>query len=429
MAGRDMDWQPFGRKSYDLIHTPYHQFPKITILEGSVRSAKTVTMVPLALKMFRAAPPGIIALTGVSKQTIRRNYLDDLFDLVGRNNSSLNQQTGAGHVYGRKIQIVGAKDEGSEKYIRGITLAGAISDELTLTPASFTTQLVLRLSPDGSKLYATTNTDSPYHYVYTDYVGNKEAQDAGRVKIVHYDLDDNPTLSGDYKEFIKAQYSGLFYRRFILGQWCMAEGAIYDMYDPDIHRCTEADIPPSNTWADHLLGVDYGAGNPTSAHHIIVTKRRDGTPDFWVVGEYYYDPSITGQNKTNMQLKQGLIDKYPDIAVHKVRVDPSALGFITELRSTSCGISLLGPVRGANNDVLDGINTVSTHLEQKRIHVLYPECQHLDKQFMSYSWDEKAQKRGEDAPLKENDHAVDDVRYALHSEYPSVTRRQSYLVA
>ena len=215
-----IDWKPWGEKSYRFIMNPIEKDARITILEGSVRSSKTVTMVPKWLEYIRRGPPGLLLMTGVSKETVYDNVLLDLFDTIGRRNYRYNHQTGELLVFWqngngsgsgfRRIKVIGARDEGSEKYLRGKTLAGAYCDELTLMPRSFFEQLLARLSVEGAKLYGTTNPDSPYHYLYTEYIDDDEKKDSGMVCDLHFTLDDNPNVPESYKEFLKKAYTGLF---------------------------------------------------------------------------------------------------------------------------------------------------------------------------------------------------------------------------
>ena len=167
-----MEFRDWGVKALDFIEKPIEEDAFINILEGSVRSGKTVAMIPKWLNYIMTGPPGLLLMTGVSKDTIYDNVLNDLFDTIGEENYHYNRQSGSLDVFWRdadgehmrRIKVVGAKDEGSEKFIRGKTLAGAYCGELTLMPERFFKQLLNRLSVPGAKLYSTTNPDSPMHY-------------------------------------------------------------------------------------------------------------------------------------------------------------------------------------------------------------------------------------------------------------------------
>jgi len=212
-----MEFQLFGEKITRFILSPIENDARINILEGSVRSGKTVGMIPKWINYIKNGPKGLLVITGVSKETIFDNVLQDIFDTVGSDNYKYNHQTGLIQMFGRKIKVIGAKDEGSEKYLRGKTLAGAYCDELTLMPEKFFKQLLNRLSVKGAKLYATTNPDHPNHFLYTEYITSEKKLKSGMVKVYHFELDDNPNLDEEYKTFIRGAYTGFWYLRMKVG--------------------------------------------------------------------------------------------------------------------------------------------------------------------------------------------------------------------
>lgn len=419
-----IEWGAWSRKSLDFLAVPLSQRPRITILEGSVRSSKTVTMIPEWLRYIKAGPRGRLAMTGYTKDTLKRNVLDDIRHTVGNDAYSDPgyRNTGLIRIYDREIQCIGLKDEGSERYLRGGTYAGCYSDELTLMPQSSHNMLMTRLSVNGARFYGTTNPDSPYHWLYVEYITNQAMLDSGLVQVYHFDLDDNLNLSDEYKDSLRTMYSGLFYRRMILGQWVMAEGAIYDMFDEARHVVSINDIP--DHYDEYIMGEDYGAGNPTVFILIGVTTRPDGSKDFWVLREWYHDPRKSGA-KTAAQYKAALIEFMGDIQVKAHYPDPAALDFINEMKSGSCGRSIMN-VRHARNEVLPGINTIATHLSQDRMHYVRETCPETLKEKVAYTWDEKAQKCGEDKPMKVNDHCMDAERYPIHTAYPATGKNLRY---
>lgn len=422
-----IDWGVFGAKALDFLDRPIEQDARITILHGSVRSGKTAVCHPKWLDYIHRGPKGLLAMTGVSKQTLKRNVLNDLFDTVGRANYHYNQQTGELQVFSRRIQCIGIKDEGSEKYLRGPTFAGALCDEMTTMPKGSFTQLLNRLSVEGSRLYGTTNTDSPYHYLYTDYINNADKLKSGMVRAIHFTLDDNPNLSMEYKGFIATAYSGLWHKRMIDGLWVQAEGAIYDMFDEGRH-CVGLDQLPDK-FSRGMVGIDFGAANPTVFVKFGVTTTATGKPCLWLYDEYYHDGQATGKSKTTSQYKRDLVefmggsydgDRLIDPPQpFKIYLDPSALSFKQELQSTSCGVSLMNNIVSANNEVLGGINSVSTLLSDDRLKILKVACPETIKEIVSYIWDAKKQLLGEDAPVKEHDHCMDAARYPVHTAYPA----------
>lgn len=223
----EMDLKPFSPKGELFAYSRIGDDPRITILEGAVRSSKTWSMIPKVLRLCCYDVGGLRLFTGVSKQTIRDNILNDLFNIIGPQNYSENRQTGEIEIIGAKWLAMGARDEGSEKYLRGKTIGIAYCDELTLLSKSFVMMLLNRMSPEGARFYATTNPDSPYHYVKTELLDNKSMRERGDLRSIHFGLDDNPSITEEYKAFIRNAYAGVFRQRFIEGKWVIAEGSIY----------------------------------------------------------------------------------------------------------------------------------------------------------------------------------------------------------
>ena len=246
----------------------------------------------------------------------------------------------------------------------------------------------------------TTNPDSPYHWLKTNYLDR--AGELG-LRRWHFLLEDNSNLDPAYVEALKKEYVGLWYKRFILGLWVQAEGAVYDMWDDAIHVVDE--VPSQFT--RYYVGVDYGTSNPTA--FLLVGQHGD---KLYVIDEYYWDSAERGRQKTDAEYSRDLQEfikgRYPQAIV----IDPSATSFITQLRRD--GVRM---IRHANNSVLDGIRTVAVFLSQKRLFVYRKRCSSLPREFTAYVWDPQAQKRGEDRPLKQNDHALDALRYVVHTVF------------
>ncbi|MCW6085530.1 MULTISPECIES: PBSX family phage terminase large subunit [Clostridium] len=395
-----MEFEQFGEKAWNFINTPIHLDARINILEGSVRSGKTIAMLLKWLRYIEEGPKGLLIITGVSKDTIYDNVLRDLFETLDEEDYSYNKQSGDLRIFDRDIKVIGAKDEGSEKYLRGKTLAGAYCDELSLMPEKFFKQLLNRLSIKGAKLYGTTNPDSPYHYLYTEYITDKEKLESGMVKVYHFMLDDNPSLDDEYKNFIKNAYTGFWYQRMILGLWVIAEGAIYDMWDKDLNTFVDEDLPPGlKSIAQRYISIDYGAANPT----VFLDIWDDGS-DIWVVNEYYHDSKKKGQ-KENSQYADDLVKFIDGIYPRAVIVDPSAESFQISLRAK--GIR----VKDADNEVLEGIRMVSTLIANRKLRVHKKNCPNFLEEVSGYVWDEKAILNGEEKPVKDKDHALDAIRY------------------
>lgn len=410
-----MEFGDWGEKAYRFITCPIEHDAFVNILEGSVRSGKTVAMIPKWLEYIMRAPDGLLLMTGVSKDTIYDNVLNDLFDVIGDDNYRYNRNTGdivvtwyEGDMQRqRRIKVVGAKDEGSEKFIRGKTLAGAYCDELTLMPERFFKQLLNRLSIRGAKLYATTNPDSPAHYLYKEYVANDEKRKSGLVRVTHFVLDDNPNLSAEYKNNIRNSYSGMWHKRMILGLWVLAEGLIYDMYSEAL-LFDDADFDATmQSRCRRYIACDYGTANP-----MVFLDIYDDGNTVWIPNMYYWDSRKEQRQKTDREYADDLErmcgDEWPDFVV----IDPSAASFKAELQGRGFR------VKEADNAVNDGIRITAKLLTQKKIRIHRERCAPMIAEFQGYVWDEKAAQLGMEKPLKQNDHAMDALRYYVKTMIP-----------
>ena len=260
------------------------KFRRINLLEGSVRSGKTwISLVLWCMIVLKSPKNSAMLMSGKTLTTLKRNVLEPLTELVGRKNFSGSAESKEGRLFGRKIYFEGANDESSESKIRGMTLYAAYCDELTLFPEEFFMMLLSRLSVDGAMVLATTNPDSPSHWLMRDYLARKDknAPEIYRRKLT---IDDNPFLPKKYVSELKKEYTGLFYRRFILGEWCAAEGAVYG----DFAECPEKfiidEIDPSEIILT-TVGVDFGGNG--SAHAFVLTGFTKGFRKAITLDEYY----------------------------------------------------------------------------------------------------------------------------------------------
>lgn len=207
----------------------FNKDKRINLLTGSVRSGKTyVSLLKFAIFVGSMPKDCEFLMCGKTITSLRRNCLGLLEDLVGSNFSySLSSKTGK--LFGRTIWLEGANDIKAESKIRGMTLAGAYVDELTQIPEDFYSMLLSRLSVKNAKLYATTNPDTPTHWVKTEIIDNEEIDKC----VWHFNFDDNEILkreNEEYFESLKKEYKSMgdvYYQRFILGLWCVANGVIY----------------------------------------------------------------------------------------------------------------------------------------------------------------------------------------------------------
>lgn len=374
--------------------------------EGSIRSGKTIASLIRWAEYVTTAPDGHLAIMGWTLTTIQRNVLDPLTNL----HPSIVQHTrGANmaHVMGREVQLVGFSDKRSEAVIRGLTLAGAYIDEATLMPEGTFVQLLGRLSVDGAKLFFTTNPDSQSHWLRRRYLSR--LRDLPDWRTFHFTMPDNPALSAEYVASKRREFTGLWYRRFIQGEWVSAEGAIYDSWDPDRHVIPWEDTPPLR----RLLGVglDYGTTNPSSA--VLLGLTDDGT--LVLVDEWRHDPAQSNHRLTDAQvssqlrewLTQGHLPYPSDLQPEWVFVDPAAASLKVQLHQDG-----ERRVTDADNQVHYGIRTVASLLALGALTVT-DRCQGVIDEAPSYAWDPKATEKGEDKPLKIADHSLDAARYAL----------------
>lgn len=381
---------------------------RLNILEGSVRSGKTYSSLILwALWLATRPENGKYLMVGKTLTTLKRNCLEPLQAVLGQDNMSFSIPAKRGTIFGRNIDLEGASDARSEEKIRGITLHGAYLDEITLAPEPFFAMLLSRLSTEGAKLFGTTNPDSPRHWLKVNYLDNPDL-DIYRLKFL---LDDNTTLPQEYIENLKREYTGVFYRRFILGDWVAAEGAIYPMFERSRHvsdRMPEMHM----TW----ICADIGHTNPTA--FLRLGSGKDGR--VWVMDEYYHQVGINTLAKSPKQYAKDMasfaskIKTPPDVVV----IDPAAEGFILQLKEEAPALR----VRRADNAVLEGIQLVSSAIDAGLL-MIHPRCRHLIDELQGYSWDPKAQERGEDKPTKKDDHACDALRYGLMAYRRDITRR------
>lgn len=367
---------------------------RINLLEGSVRSGKTwISLVLWAFWVASMPREGNYLMTAKTLTSLRRNCLDLLVELVGESNFTYSLSKKEGQLFGRRVYLEGVNDARSESKIRGMTLQGAYCDELTQFTEDFFAMLLSRLSEPGAKLIATTNPDSPMHWLMVDYINRSGELD---MLVLKFLIDDNPYLDPEYVKQIKREYTGVFYNRFILGQWVIAEGLVYGFFDPEKH-CVD-DVPEDGEW---YVSIDYGTQNAC-------------TMGLWCVSdgyavrakEYYHSGRETKKQLTDEEYYAALEELTGDRPIQYVVIDPSAASFIETIKRHGKYM-----VAKANNDVLDGIRVTASMLNAGMIKI-HKCCKNTIKEFGLYAWDEKS---GEDKPIKENDHCMDDLRYVCNT--------------
>lgn len=376
--------------------SPYRDLDAI-ICDGAVRSGKTLCMglsfICWAMRCFHNRQ---FALCGKTIVSLRRNVvssvipvLTDLgFDCVDKISKNMLEISFAGKV--NTFYLFGGKDEGSSALIQGSTFAGVLFDEVALMPRSFVEQAIARCSVPGSKLWFNCNPENAYHWFYLEWV--KKAAER-RALYLHFLMEDNPSLSKRIVARYKRLYSGVFYKRFILGEWASAEGRVYDFFDESYVR----DPPASAVFSDFAVSCDYGTANPAS----FGLWAKSGETWFRIK-EFYHDSKVSGFQKTDADYVRDLLKLTEGYTLSAVVVDPSAASFIEALRREGL------PVRHAVNDVLSGIRLTADLLKSGGL-VIGKDCGDSIREFFLYAWDDKS--GGKDAPKKEFDHAMDDIRY------------------
>lgn len=267
-----------------------------------------------------------------------------------------------------------------------------------LMPESFVNQATGRCSVEDSKYWFNCNPDGPYHWFKVNWIDKASEK---KLLYLHFTMDDNLSLSEKIKERYRSMYYGVFFKRYILGLWCMAEGMIYDMFDAARHVVKN---PENLVKANYYVSCDYGTQNATV--FLLWCKDTEGK---WIcIREYYYSGREEASQKTDTEYADDLKEWLGGIKPVKIIVDPAAASFIAELKKR--GFS----VKKAKNDVLDGIRYVASLLNQDQIAV-EEGCINTRKEFASYVWDEKASERGEDKPVKQFDHCMDALRYFCYT--------------
>lgn len=394
----------FTEKQKDFVRDfKYNRLKRINILDGSVRSGKTWISLIIWVAWLATMPKNKkYLMVGKTLTTLKRNCLDVLVELFGKNNVTYSMSTKKAVIFGYNIELEGANDEGAESKIRGMTLQGAYCDEITLLPESFFAMLLSRLSEHEAKLFGSTNPDSPSHWFKVNYLDREDELSLYRITFL---IDDNTFLDPEYIRNIKSEYTGVFYKRFILGLWVIAEGLVYQ-FDTEKH-CTD-EIPE---YGEYYLSVDYGTMNPFSCGLWCVQGEKAVR-----IKEYYYSGRKTNIQKTDEQYADEIQALAEGYNISKVVVDPSAASFIAELKKRNFS------VQKAKNDVIDGIRVTSRMLEKGNIKI-HSDCKDAISEFGLYSWNDKLTV---DEVIKDNDHAMDEIRYFCNTIMVKKIRNMDY---
>ena len=402
-------FKPFSIKQKKVLTWWLHNSPANDkdgiIADGSIRSGKTVSMslsfIMWAMENFKEQN---FAMCGKTIGSFRRNVLSVLkLMLLSRGYRVKEHRADNYLTISRKgivnyFYIFGGKDERSQDLIQGITLAGVLFDEVALMPESFVNQATGRCSVEGSKFWFNCNPDGPYHWFKTEWIDRIEEKN---LLYLHFTMDDNLSLTDKIKQRYASLYSGVFFQRYILGLWVVAEGIIYDMFSEAKHVINSL-IRNENEKC--YVSCDYGTQN--AMVYLLWEKDINGT--WCATEEYYYSGRDESEQKTDNEYADDLEAFIAGRKIEAVIIDPSAASFIAEVKKRGF------KVQKANNDVINGIRFVAMLLNLEKIK-FHSKCKNTIKEFGSYIWDKKACERGEDKPIKQHDHAMDSVRYFCYT--------------
>ncbi len=388
-------------KQKKILAFPYSSYDAL-ICDGAVRSGKTsimtVAFIDWAMREFSGQRFGICGKTvdsatkNIIVPYISMSYAKERYTLRWRRSDKLLEVRRGSSV--NYFEVFGGKDESSFALIQGRTLAGVLLDEVVLMPESFVNQALARCSVDGSRLWFSCNPGNPRHWFKEQWIDRREEHNA---LYLHFAMTDNPSLSEKTIARYESMYTGVFYQRYILGKWVIAEGLVYPMFTEADHIVDE--IPwqaiQRGKW---YVSCDYGTVNPCSMGLWCLYQ---GTA--YRAKEYYYNSREEGKERlTDEEHYKGLEALTEGRTIDRVVVDPSAASFKETIRRHG-----KFAVWDADNSVLDGIRLTGTLLKAGRIKI-HRSCQGCIDEFGMYSWDTEAP---EDAVIKENDHAMDDLRY------------------
>lgn len=387
------------------------------ICDGSIRAGKTTAMamsfVFWAMDSFDECN---LALCGKTINSLRRNVIKQLTRVLISRGYQVQEHRSENYItislgdVSNDFYLFGGKDEASQDLIQGITLAGIFFDEVALMPESFVNQAVGRCSVEGSKFWFNCNPDSPNHYFKTNWIDKLTEKNLIRI---HFAMEDNPSLSAKTIQRYKSLFVGVFYDRFILGLWVMAQGLIYPKYQEAL-----VDSLPDGKKENDIISIDYGTMNAFAA---ILWSKYGNT--WYGHKNYYYSGRDTGIQKTDDEYLKDIEDKFADVINEykgkvkeyskyggmppqkiKVIIDPSAASFIALLRKTEWA-----KVIPADNAVLDGIRETASTMNLGIIKIVdNKDMEPWKKEAGGYVWDEKAV---DDKPVKVDDHDLDSTRY------------------
>ena len=380
----------------------------INIAHGSVRSGKTIAATFAFLIFILKSDYNEFMISGKTRDTIERNVVRDLIRMID----------GQGYWKYRKfdnyieiadnriwkIWLIGFSDEGATEKVRGMTIGGWYADELTSASKSTVEMAITRCSVDGAKMFWTMNPESPYHYIYTDYITNHDLLQSGTVKVWHFRLEDNLHLSQRYIDELKRvnRKSKVNYKRNILGEWVIAEGAIYDMFDPEVN------VYKDSPFKIHDINIccDYGVSTVTTFGVMGIHRDETEGNTYLLMDETYYDAEQKGVTQSDTDRVDDIVrlqDKYNLTKNNTIFLPHDAASLKSACQKDKrirMKVSTYAP------NTYEDIKTIQDLIATKKF-LIHESCKNSINQAQTYSWDKRAQQRGEDKPLKINDHCPD----------------------
>ena len=365
------------------------------LCDGAVRSGKTLAM---GLGFFLWAHSCFdgqrFGLCGKTIGALRRNLLAEVLPRLEKMGAKCRERRSDNlltvRFLGRenRFYLFGGQDQRSADLIQGITFAGVLLDEAALMPRSFVEQACARCSVAGSRIWLNCNPAGPSHWLYRTWVLEAEKRRCLRLS---FTMEDNPALTPRIRERYERLYTGIFYRRYVLGQWVQAEGRVYDFFTAEMAR------PAPEGCDKWYISCDYGTVNPMSMG---LWGRREGV--WYRVKEFYFDSRRAQRQMTDAEYADALAELAGGREITAVIVDPSAASFLEVLRRRGWR------VRKARNEVVSGIRLTADCLKSGRM-VICEGCGDCLREMEEYVWDLSA--GNQDRVVKEHDHAMDDMRY------------------
>lgn len=374
----------FSEKQNEVISLLKHQkLSRINLLEGSVRSGKTwISLVLWALWVATMPEDGVYLMAAKTLTALERNNLNLLASLVGNDNFTFSVASKRATLFGRCVYLEGASDARAEQKIRGLTLTGAYCDELTLFEEEFFAMLLSRLSAPDAKLFATTNPDSPGHWLMTNYIKRAEAGEIDMCRIPFL-IDDNPFLPKEYIKSLKKEYTGVFYDRFIRGMWVAAEGCVYPEFANTPERYIMKRTPSDISFA--TIGVDFGGNR--SAHAFVCVGFTKRMQKAVVLDEFYLKKQISPKEleRAFIHFVKRQKKRFP---VYEAYCDSAETTLICGLKDAVYRENIAIDIRKAKKTkITDRIRFINRLIAQKRF-FLTAHCTHTADAIKNAVWDE-----------------------------------------